>query len=161
MKEVACEDIGTCNTDQRSFKAYLSRWMGYAMIVAREVTFDDLWKRVQTSAPAAAKTCVSATDTEANCDLKWNPKGAKDGKTGVGENMSVLEIVQALLVQKAAGPVTEAAGGISKSDPSAGGGVMTAPVAFNPVTTAGKAGAGILTTLVLASMLGGAWWMLS
>lgn len=161
MKEVACEDIGTCNTDQRSFKAYLSRWMGYAMIVAREVTYDDLWKRIQTSAPAAAKTCVMSTDTEANCDLKWNPKGAKDGKTGVGENMSVLEVVQALLVAKAAGPVTEAVGGISKSDPSAGGGVMTAPVAFNPVTTAGKAGAGILTTLVLASMLGGAWWMLS
>ncbi|PVH94068.1 glycoside hydrolase family 76 protein [Periconia macrospinosa] len=161
MKEVACEDIGTCNTDQRSFKAYLSRWMGYAILTARELTFKDLWARIQKSAPAAAKNCVSATDTEANCDLKWNPSATKDGKTGVGENMSVLEIVQALLVNKAPGPVTQQTGGTSKSDPSAGGGIMSPPVVLNPVTTAGRAGAGILTALVLGATIGGAWWLVT
>ncbi|CAI6262566.1 unnamed protein product [Periconia digitata] len=161
MKEVACEDIGTCNNDQRSFKAYLARWMGYAMLVAPELTFDELMKRLKASAPMAAKTCNKSTDSQANCDLKWNPKGNPDGKIGPGENMAVLEVVQNLLVKNAPGPATEAVGGISKSNPDAGGGTMDAPVTFNPVTTAGRAGAGILTALVLGATLGGAYWMVS
>ena len=34
MIEMACERNGLCDHDQRSFKAYLSRWMGYTMLSA-------------------------------------------------------------------------------------------------------------------------------
>lgn len=42
MTEVACENNGMCNVDQRSFKAYLARWLGYTAIVAP-------WTREQVS----------------------------------------------------------------------------------------------------------------
>ena len=42
MTEVACENNGMCNLDQRSFKAYLARWLGYTAIVAP-------WTREQAS----------------------------------------------------------------------------------------------------------------
>ncbi|KAF1963193.1 mannan endo-1,6-alpha-mannosidase DCW1 precursor [Byssothecium circinans] len=159
MFEVACEENGKCNTDQRSFKAYLSRWMGYAMLTA-PFTKDLLWPRLTTSAQAAAKQCT-ASGTEATCGLKWTLNGQNDGSVGVGENMAALEVMQNLLIPQAAGPVTETGGGVSKSDPNAGAGAKTTTVVFDEVTTGDKAGAGILTTLILVVILAGAWWMVS
>jgi mannan endo-1,6-alpha-mannosidase len=159
--EVACEDNGKCNTDQRSFKAYLARFIGYTMIVA-PFTVDLLKTRLTTSAVAAAKQCT-ATGTEATCGLKWTMNGENDGAVGVGENMAALEIVQNLLYDQNSGPVTEVKGGTSKSNPEAGAGAnesTTMPV-FKTVTGSDKAGAGILTTVVLIFILAGAWWLVS
>lgn len=158
MFEVACEKNGKCNTDQRSFKAYLARWMGYAMITA-PWTKDLMWSKIETSAKAAAAQCNVGTNQ--TCGLRWYNNGQNDGMTGVGEQMAAMEIFQNLLITNVSGPVTEKTGGTSKSDPNAGGDVQTNPITFSEITTGDKAGAGFLTTIVLIGILAGAWWMVA
>jgi mannan endo-1,6-alpha-mannosidase len=159
MIEVACENNGKCNFDQRSFKAYLARWMGYTALIA-PFTRSMIDPLLQASAVAAAKQCIAGAN-QTSCGLRWVDNGKNDGSLGVGEQMAALEIVQALLYPTVSGPATQKAGGISVSNPDAGSNVPTAPVALNPVTTGDKAGASILTLLVLVAILVGAWWMVS
>jgi mannan endo-1,6-alpha-mannosidase len=159
MIEVACENNGKCDVDQRSFKAYLARWMGYTAIVApwTRAMIDPL---LQASAQAAAKQCIGGANQN-SCGLRWVDNGKNDGSFGVGEQMAALEVVQALLYPTVGGPATAAKGGISVSNPDAGANVPKTPITFNSVTTGDKAGASILTLLVLVAILVGAWWMVS
>jgi mannan endo-1,6-alpha-mannosidase len=159
MFEVACEQNGKCDVDQRSFKAYLARWMGYTIKVA-PWTRDLLMPKLQASAQAAAKQCNAGTDQQ-TCGLKWTNNGQNDGSFGVGEQMAAMEIMQNLLIDEVAGPVSEQTGGTSKSNPSAGSEVPNKPITFDSITTGDKAGAGFLTSLVLIGIIGGAWWMVS
>lgn len=157
MTEVACEPSGGCNVDQRSFKAYLSRWMAATTKVA-PWTHDQILPLLQTSAQAAAKSC-SGGDDGATCGMRWTT-GSWDGQTGVGEQMSALEVFQSNLIDGVRGPLSQGRGGISKGDPTAGtGGDVILPM--KPITTGDRAGAGILTALVLVGVLGGAWWLVS
>lgn len=159
MIEVACENNGKCDVDQRSFKAYLARFMAYTAIVApwTQQYIDPL---LQASAQAAAKQC-NAGANQTTCGLRWVDNGVNDGSTGVGEQMAALEVVQSLLYPTVAGPATQKAGGISVSDPNAGASAPNTPITFNSVTTGDKAGASILTLIVLVGILAGAWWMVS
>ena len=79
--------------------------------------------------------------------------------------MSALEMLGSLLVQESTAPVTAKSGGISHGDPSAGTSGDTSDATgapkLDPVTTADKAGAGVLTALLIVGMLGGTWWMVS
>lgn len=160
MFEVACETNGKCDVDQKSFKAYLTRWMAATTKVA-PWTREKIMPRLQASAVAAAKQCSGGADGK-TCGLKWwNPGGVWDGLEGVGEQMSALEAVQAMLIDVVPGPVTQDTGGTSKSNPSAGSESQDKPITFNTISTSDKAGAGILTTLVLIGIIGGAWWMVS
>jgi mannan endo-1,6-alpha-mannosidase len=159
MFEVACEKNGKCNVDQRSFKAYLSRWMGYTSKVA-PITRPLLMPKLQASAQAAAKQC-NAGENGTTCGLRWYNNGVNDGMFGVGQQMAAMEVIQNLLQDEVAGPVTQNTGGTSKSDPSAGSGPKTQPTQFDAITTGDKAGAGILSALVLVGIVGGAWWMVS
>jgi mannan endo-1,6-alpha-mannosidase len=158
MYEVACENNGKCNVDQRSFKAYLSRWMGHTLKIA-PWTENLILPRLQASAQAAAKVCTGG-DAKTSCGMKWTT-GVNDGSSGVGEQMAAMEIMQSLLFTNVTGPVSEKTGGISKSDPSAGSGNTDQPIVFDTITTGDKAGAGFLTTVVIIGILGGAWWMVS
>lgn len=158
MYEVACEGRGTCDVDQRSFKAYLSRWMSATAQVA-PWTQDFIMPKLRTSAAAAAKACVGGNDGK-QCGLKWTT-GTFDGSLGVGEQMSALEVIQGLLAPQMSGPVTNSTGGTSQGDANAGTSTNDKSIVLDEVTTADKAGAGILTTLVLAMLLGGGYWMIS
>lgn len=160
MIEIACEKNGLCDHDQRSFKAYLARFMGWTMLVA-PFTRPSLMPRLRTSAVAAAKSCGAGAGGN-TCGMRWWQNGANDGQVGVGEQMSALEVVQNLLIDSNPGPVSEKTGGVSKNDPSAG----TAPttlntVTFNPIGTADKAGAAILTILVIVGLAALSFWMLT
>ena len=159
MFEVACENNGKCDVDQRSFKAYLARWMGWTIKVA-PWTREMILPKLQASAEAAAKQCNAGEDQQ-TCGLRWTRNGANDGSFGVGEQMAAMEVMQALLIDEVPGPVTERSGGTSKSNPSAGSESQDQPIQFDDITTGDKAGAGFLTTLVLIAILGGAWWMVS
>ena len=156
MKEVACEDNGKCDVDQRSFKAYLARWMAATTKVA-PWTGATIMPLLQSSAKAAVATCTGGSDSQ-QCGMKWTT--GFDGSMGVGEQMSVLEVVQSNLVGSVAGPLTSGTGGSSKGDPSAGGNSVKG-ISYNTITSGDKAGAGILTTIVLVVMLSGSWWMAS
>ncbi|KAF2262408.1 mannan endo-1,6-alpha-mannosidase DCW1 precursor [Lojkania enalia] len=159
MFEVACEQNGKCDVDQRSFKAYLSRWMGYTAKVA-PWTREKIMPKLEASAQAAAKQCNSG-ENQTTCGLRWTNNGVNDGSFGVGEQMAAMEVMQALLLDEVAGPVGMDTGGTSKSNPEAGSQAEDVPISFDDITTGDKAGAGFLTTLVLIGVLGGAWWMVS
>lgn len=111
MYEVACEENGKCNVDQRSFKAYLSRWMAATMVRA-PFTRELLMPLLQTSAMAAARSCTGGADGQ-QCGLQWTT-GAFDGSVGVGEQMSAMEVFQSNLMDLVPGPVTADTGGISQ-----------------------------------------------
>lgn len=100
MYEWACEtgESGrTCNLDQQSFKAYLARFMAKTAAVA-PFTKDTITKYLTASAVGAAKSC-SGGDDKATCGSKWYT-GSWDGTSGVGQQLSALEVTQALLSLK-------------------------------------------------------------
>lgn len=153
MVEIACEATQNCNTDQLSFKAYLSRWMAASTKMAPFIE-PEISNLLQTSAKAAAASCSGGEDG-VTCGTRWNI-GSYDGTYGVGQQMSALEVVQGLLIDDVAGPVSNTTGGTSKGDPTAGTGPKHGPgAAPEPITTSDRAGAGILTALVLSGIVGG------
>lgn len=100
MYEWACEtgESGRhCNLDQQSFKAYLSRFMAKTAIMA-PFTKDTITKYLKASAVGAAKSCSGGSDGK-TCGSKWYT-GAWDGTSGVGQQLSALEVTQALLMLK-------------------------------------------------------------
>lgn len=162
MVEV-CEEKQLCNIDQWSFKAYLSRWLAVSAQLA-PFTHDQIMPRLQHSATAAAKTCTGASDKSSEsymCGSRWY-QDSFDNSGGVGQQMSALSVIAANLVDQVAPPYSADTGGSSKSDPGLGSGGSddNLPVQAPPVTTGAKAGAGILTAIVLITTVGGAWWMI-
>lgn len=157
MFEAACEDIGTCNVDQRSFKAYFARWIA-ATIVRAPFTRQYLKPILEASAAAAVQTCTGGSDGN-QCGLKWQTR-AFDGSVGVGEQMAVLEVVQSNLVDYAPAPAT-ADTGISQGDPTSGthSAVGPADLNRNPITTTDRAVASIMTIVLCALILGTMVWI--
>lgn len=160
MVEVACELNQKCDTDQWSFKAYLARWMAVAAQIA-PYTASSIMPKLAASAKAAAAQCNGGTSGTA-CGSRWF-QSTSDGNTGVGQEMSALSVISANLIMEVASPKTAVTGGTSKGNPAAGtgNGETKNPLEGNPVTTGDRAGAGILTTLVLGGILGGAWFMIT
>jgi len=162
MFEVACEGHNTCDTDNFSFKAYLSRWMAASTKLAPFV-YDLVMPELRTSATAAAAQC-SGGNSKTLCGMKWTQGAVWDGSTGVGQQMGALSVIQANLITNATGPVTKGTGGTSEGDPSAGTqgtDVNNPALNRNKITQKDRAGAGILTTLVLIGLVGGCWWMVA
>ena len=164
MYEVACEPQANCNTDQLSFKAYLARWMAASVKVAPFLT-DMIMPYLQTSAAAAAAQCDGGSDG-VTCGTKWT-QTVWDGTYGVGQQMSALEVIQSLLIADVRGPLTNNTGGSSKGNAGAGGNslggvaaLLGNTIATKKITTADRAGAGIVTVIVLGTFLGGAWYVL-
>jgi mannan endo-1,6-alpha-mannosidase len=107
MYEWACETGASgrhCNLDQQSFKAYLSRFIAKTALLA-PFTKDKITKYLTASAVGAAKAC-SGGDDGMTCGSKWYT-GSWDGSSGVGQQLSALEVTQALLmIKNAAEPST-------------------------------------------------------
>lgn len=168
MFEIACEPRANCNVDQLSFKAYLTRWMAGTAKVAPQ-HYDAIMKRLRGSAIAAAKQCTGGAKG-ITCGTRWYEDGW-DGTYGVGQQMNALEIFQTNLEDQVAGPLSNSTGGTSKGNPSAGTGPDSASGgggggggragSSNPITGGDRAGAGILTALVVVFVLGGAWYVVS
>lgn len=124
-------------------------------------TYDQIIPKLRASAMAAAQTCTGG-DKGTSCGLKWT-QGSWDGSKGVGEQMSALEVFQSNLITKVAPPVTNSTGGTSQGDNSAGTGSKGDPqpkVYTDTITTADRAGAGILTGLMLITIVGSTGWMM-
>ncbi|KAL7272359.1 hypothetical protein RUND412_004840 [Rhizina undulata] len=158
MYEVACEPYNTCNVDQRSFKAYLSRFMALTLKMA-PWTSDFILPRLQSSAVAAARHCSFGADHN-TCGLKWT-QTEDDGYFGVGEQMAALEVVQSLLAYEKPQPVTEDVGGISPGDPGAGTGTKASEgkVWDMQTKTGDKVGAAFATIIVLVALGTVGYWM--
>ncbi|KAK8079858.1 mannan endo-1-6-alpha-mannosidase DCW1-like protein [Apiospora hydei] len=101
MFEHACETVGRCNTDMLSFKAYLSRFM-WATTQMMPSTLSQVQAVLNTSAAAAGRACSGGANGTL-CGERWYVDGF-DGNTGLGQQMSALEVIQGLLVQEATPP---------------------------------------------------------
>lgn len=156
MEEIACEPIGSCNVDQLSFKAYLSRWMGATTKMA-PFTFDTIMSYLRPSAEAAASQCNGGQSGNM-CGSSWSSRSGWDGTTGIGQQMAALEVIQSNLLPQVAGPVTASTGGTSKGSGRLSSGKYKASITAPP-TTGDKIGAAILTTLVVFVYVGGLFWM--
>lgn len=96
--EQACEPHYTCNNDQWSFKAYLARWMAKTTVLA-PFTKAAIMPLLTTSAQGAAKACSGPSDG-VTCGARWYV-GGYDGTYGIGQQLSALEVTQALLIDDA------------------------------------------------------------
>lgn len=159
MYERACEPSGSCNVDQRSFKAYLSRWM--AMTIVRAPFTRPLLKPLlERSAIAAAKTCTGG-ESGNQCGQKWTG-GVFDGVTGVGEQMCALEVIQSNLIDYAPRLATMV-DGISRGDSLAGTHSAVGPEDLfkQPISAGDKAGAWILTIATIVLVVGTIAWLVT
>jgi mannan endo-1,6-alpha-mannosidase len=163
MYEEACEQVntvGNCDTDQQSFKAYLSRWMAATTKIAPFTSSYSL-PLLASSAKAAALQCSGGTDGT-TCGEHWTDNSTYDGNYGLGQQMSALSVIQSNLITQAPELVTNSTGGTSVGNAAAGSGSSDeSATVIAPATGADRAGAGILTTLWLAGVLGGVFFMVT
>jgi mannan endo-1,6-alpha-mannosidase len=154
--EISCEKHVTCTTDMLSFKGYVHRWLATTTQIA-PFTKEKILTTLQTSTAAAIAQCTGGT-TGRGCGFKWSTK-VFDGREGAGQTMNVLAAVSSLLIESAHAPVTNKTGGTSVGDLNAGSGGDSFNHPSSPITTGDKAGAGILTLIVLGAAVGTFGWM--
>ncbi|TVY12753.1 Mannan endo-1,6-alpha-mannosidase DCW1, partial [Lachnellula arida] len=118
MYESACEDNistanphGTCDNDQLSFKAHLSRWMAATAQLVPS-THSSIMTLLKTSAQAAAAQCDGGTDG-VTCGEHWTANSTWDSTYGIGQQMSAVSVIQNLLIDSAPALVTNTTGGTS------------------------------------------------
>ena len=99
----------------------------------------------------------------ATCGQHWTANSTYDGNPGVGQQMSALSVIQCMLLNSASPLLTNTTGGTSEGDPSAGTSPQanSDPATILPATTGDKAGAGIVTVILLVSILGGVGFMVT
>ena len=84
MMELQCEEKLICDQDQKSFKAYVSRWMAVTSLLVPSTTAQILPK-LQAGAMGAAGQCSGPGNV---CGEQWYT-ATYDGATGVGQEVSV------------------------------------------------------------------------
>ena len=149
--EVPCEGHRGCTTDMFTFKGYTHRWLS---VVSQLVpsTKASILPMLKKSAEAAVRQCTGG-ETGRQCGFYWS-KGEfidpnTDGTTGAGEAMSVLAAVASLLIEDAPGPAVNQTG-ISKGDNNAGVNSKGPKLGdFKPIDGGDRAGAVIITVLLL------------
>ena len=160
MVERACEleDRVQCNVDQHSFKGYMHRSLATAAVVA-PFTRDTITKYLRSSTAGAVTSCKA----DGTCGFRWTT-GDYDGDVAqgpAGQQMSALAALSTMLMKQEKvlnGPLTNTTGGTSQGDPNAGQKFQELKP-LKDVTAGDKAGASIVTVLVLASFLGSVVWM--
>ncbi|XDG07509.1 hypothetical protein ABKA04_007124 [Annulohypoxylon sp. FPYF3050] len=161
MWEPSCEKTSAkCNVDQQSFKGHLVRWMALTTQLA-SFTYDTIMPLLKSNAKAVAEQCSGAAGSDYKgpdgtaCGFSWLQGSTFDGEYGVGEQMNALNAVIATLVDNAPTPYTSQNGGSSTGNVNAGSNDDDKIAQPRAITTADKAGAGILTALVLSGLIGG------
>lgn len=154
--EPSCEGVGTCTTDMVSFKGYIHRWYS-TMTQLAPFMAPKVLPVLKTSTEAAIKQCTGGA-LGRQCGFKWNT-GKYDGRTGAGQEMNVVGAVSSLLIGDAAVPVTGDSGGTSKGNPNAGSKPNSFQRPETPVTAGDKAGAGIVTIIIIGSLCTALTWM--
>lgn len=139
-----------------SFKGYVHRWMAQTTQVA-PYTAEKILPVLKTSATAAVAQCTGGSNGR-TCGFSWS-SGTFDGSVGAGQTMNVLGAATSLLVGSVRAPVTNKTGGTSGGNYAAGQGADTFDGSLPPITGGDKAGAGILTLLILGTAAGTFGWM--
>lgn len=156
--ELCQNTVKGCNNDQRSFKSILGRSLGQAATLLPSLR-DNIMNLIDTSAAGAARTCSGGSDGH-TCTIDWSANPIVQ-LYGLGEQMSALEFIQNTIVLQSPPPLTNSTGGTSKGDVNAG---LNSHATTNrhviDVTGKDKAGAGVLTAVVLIIFVAIAAWMI-
>ena len=99
--EAQCELDYSCNVDQLSMKAYLTRWLAGTSMMA-PWTAGRIGDLLRTSAQGAAASC---TGPGGACGTRWYTDGF-DTKTGLGQQLCAMEVMYSLLVNETNAPST-------------------------------------------------------
>lgn len=132
MTEVACEPAGTCDTDEYAYKGLTAQWMGQAMQVA-PFTTDKILSYLQSSAEGAARQCSGGGNRTA-CGTHWT-KSEYDGKTGLGQELSALNVFLANLAVSSSAPTNANTTVASTTAPK---GTSTSSSTTSTTSTSGK-----------------------
>lgn len=153
--EPTCEPGHSCNSDMKTFKGFLHRWLSNVAQLA-PFTQAEIDPVLKTSTAAAVKQCTGG-DNGRFCGFQWT-EGTFDGIMGVGQQMNVLGALVSMLYKETAVPVTNSTGGTSQGDANAGNDKTTITT-FAAITGGDRAGAGILTAIIIAGATGAFAWM--
>lgn len=139
-----------------SFKGYVHRWMATTTLIA-PFTADVILPVLAKSAQAAVNQCTGGTDGK-TCGFQWS-SGVFDGSVGAGQTMDVLAAVSSLLIGQSKAPVTNSSGGTSVGNPDAGIGSGSIGDDLPTITTGDRAGAGVLTAVIILTAAAAFGWM--
>ncbi|ORY59567.1 glycoside hydrolase, partial [Pseudomassariella vexata] len=157
--EFDCERGKSCTVDMKSFKGYLHRWLASTTILAT-YTAPKILPVLRTSTEAAVAQCTGGNN-QRQCGFRWetgvfDPDGFD--QAGAVQQMDVLGALLSLLVTPDAVPVTNSTGGTSKGDSGAGSS-LPQRTQYRDITAADRAGAAILTVVLLISVAVVFGWM--
>ncbi|KAI0976700.1 family 76 glycoside hydrolase [Xylaria arbuscula] len=152
--EPSCE-AGSCNSDMQSYRGYMHRWMANSVQLAPHLS-SKVMPILKTSAAAGVKQCTGGSNGRM-CGFHWTT-GQYDGLQSASLQMNVLGALSALLMPDTTVSLTNTTGGTSKGDPNAGQAKTQLPT-YAPITTGDKAGASILTILIVTGALSAFAWM--
>jgi mannan endo-1,6-alpha-mannosidase len=163
MYEPPCEST-SCNTDQQCFKGHLARWMAYTIKLVPTL-YDSLYPLLTSSAKAAALQCDGTSSSFKGhqgtaCGFSWLQNSTFDGSVGVGEQMNAMSVIYTQLLDEVASPYTSTTGGSSVGNANAGASDSSKIATVRAITGGDRAGAGILTALLLGGLLGSVAWMI-
>lgn len=145
--------------DQKSFKAYLARWMAVTALLVPS-TADRIMPKLTASAVAAAGQCDGGQSGR-QCGLQWFTT-TWDGTYGVGQQMAALAVVGSTLATSNMAPLSLSSGATSKSDPDAGNDDETdKPKPLPPISGADRAGAAIFTIILVGVILSGVFFIVT
>lgn len=99
LNERACESVGTCNEDQKAFKAITSSYLWKMSQLDRVNGKALIDGPLIASAKAAAASCTD----EGACGFTWD-EGKFDNDTGVGQQLAALEVIISLIGANATAP---------------------------------------------------------
>ena len=158
MFEQPCEDANHCNNDQLSYKSQLTQWMATTAKIMPQLA-PAILPQLKDTANAAISVC-NCGGVKGQCGFKWTTPGTCDGTYGMGQEINALAAIQIWAETNVPGPANTKTGGsgLSQGNPNAGGPNDTT-IQFKPITTADRAGAGIITALIFIGFIGTAIWM--
>jgi len=159
--EIPCEGRqGACTADMLSFKGYVHRWLSTVTKVA-PYTREKILPILRNSTEAAVRQCTGG-ETGRKCGFYWSEgvfvDPAVDKTSGAGEQMNVLAAVSSLLIDKTPDLANNHTG-TSKGNPLAGTKSRGVIEPLEPITAGDRAGAAILTILILGIAISTWGWM--
>ncbi len=156
-KEPSCElaDKVQCTTDMLSFKGYIHRWLAQVTQIA-PIMHDTIMPVLKTSAAAAMRNC----NPDGTCGFRWTTS-SYDGNTGAGQEMNALGALMSIMIdlEPVSVACTNATCGTSLGNPAAGADASIHTTNYSPITTGDRAGASILTAIVIIAIVAMLVWM--
>lgn len=153
-----CEASDRCYIDANGplFKGLTVSWLADIALIIPPLK-EKILPKLQVSAEGAANSCTG--NGQNLCGNRWY--GGYDGQNSMENAISGSQMMSAVMVKflgLSSTPVSTATGGNGSSDPNAGtrqSSQNSDSAVLPPITTADKAGAGILTAVLVAGVVGG------